>query len=45
MVRVTRPGGVVVVSEVDAGTILLNSSDWALTQRMLTSFADDRERD
>jgi SAM-dependent methyltransferase len=41
MVRVTRPGGVVVVSEVDAGTIFLNSSDSALTRRLLTSFAGD----
>jgi ubiquinone/menaquinone biosynthesis C-methylase UbiE len=40
MVRVTRPGGVVVLSEMDAGTIFLNSSDTALTRRLVTGFAD-----
>lgn len=41
LVRVTRSGGVVVVSEVDVGTIFLNSSDSALTRKLLDGFAAD----
>jgi SAM-dependent methyltransferase len=41
MVRVTRPGGVVVISEMDAGTIFINSSDKELVRRLVRGFTDD----
>jgi ubiquinone/menaquinone biosynthesis C-methylase UbiE len=41
LVRVTRPGGLVVVSEVDAGTLFLNSSDTELARRLVGGFSDD----
>jgi ubiquinone/menaquinone biosynthesis C-methylase UbiE len=40
MVRVVRPGGRVVVSELDLGTQFLDSRDQQTTQRVLSSFAD-----
>lgn len=41
MARVTRPGGVVVLSEMDAGTTFVNSSNQELTGRVLRGFVDD----
>jgi ubiquinone/menaquinone biosynthesis C-methylase UbiE len=41
LVRVTRPGGVIVLSEVDAGTIFVNSSDLALADQLTREFAAD----
>jgi SAM-dependent methyltransferase len=41
MVRVTRQGGVVVLSEMDAGTIFLNSSDRELVRALEQGFATD----
>jgi ubiquinone/menaquinone biosynthesis C-methylase UbiE len=38
LVRVTRPEGLVVLSELDASTIFLNSSNQALVDRLLGSF-------
>ncbi|MFC9689406.1 methyltransferase domain-containing protein [Kribbella sp. NPDC056951] len=41
MARVVRPGGVVVLSEVDAATVFVNSSDRELVQAVERGFADD----
>ncbi|MEC3914964.1 methyltransferase domain-containing protein [Nocardia sp. CDC160] len=41
MVRVTRPGGRLVVSEIDAGTIFVSSSHTDLVRRLTRSLADD----
>jgi ubiquinone/menaquinone biosynthesis C-methylase UbiE len=39
LVRVTRPEGLVVLSELDSSTIFLNSSNQALVDRLLTGFS------
>jgi len=41
LVRVTRPGGLVVVSDIDGGTIFVNSSDQELATRLVLSLTDD----
>jgi ubiquinone/menaquinone biosynthesis C-methylase UbiE len=41
MARVTRPGGVVVASDVDGGTIFVNSSNAGLTGRLVRGLTDD----
>src|SRR5882757_2272997 len=41
LVRVTRPGGLVVVSDIDGGTIFVNSSDKELATRLVLSLTDD----
>ncbi|TDC24665.1 methyltransferase domain-containing protein, partial [Kribbella albertanoniae] len=41
MVRVVRPGGVVVLSEMDASTVFVNSSDRELVRSVERQFADD----
>jgi len=41
MVRVTRPGGLVVVSDLDGGTIFVNSSNEQLTRGLIRGLTDD----
>jgi ubiquinone/menaquinone biosynthesis C-methylase UbiE len=41
MVRVTRPGGLVVVSDLDGETIFVNSSNQALTRGLIRGITDD----
>jgi ubiquinone/menaquinone biosynthesis C-methylase UbiE len=40
LVRVTKPGGLVVASDLDGGTIFLNSSDTALARGLVTAVTD-----
>ncbi|MFF0265294.1 methyltransferase domain-containing protein [Kribbella sp. NPDC004536] len=41
LARVTRPGGMVVLSEMDAGTIFVNSSNRELTRALVDGFATE----
>jgi ubiquinone/menaquinone biosynthesis C-methylase UbiE len=41
MVRVTRPGGVVVASDIDGGTVFINSSNEELTGRLVRGLTAD----
>jgi ubiquinone/menaquinone biosynthesis C-methylase UbiE len=41
MVRVTKPGGVVVASDIDGGTLFVNCSDEDLTGRLIRGLTDD----
>jgi len=41
LARVTRPGGLVVLSDIDGGTIFVNSSDKALTTALSLGLTDD----